>query len=263
MVPILERKYNMCNYSLKFLLTIVSFVLCLNISAKKAEKVVVKILQPENIESNYYENDSIKITFSWDFEDPSRNEYAIEFTKDLHFCLDNKLDERVYIEWENARTNGKRVIFGEDSRLTANNKKEDEVVTSKSVSISRTFFKEAGSSTNPLGVINNWAAHIWGSKYDLPKNGEEIIDFLIPVRFSDGKTIDYKFKVLVRYINQANSSLVEIGMKEKEVKKLLGYPNKKENDKSSDVEKWYYTNNAVITFEKDAVINIDKSPNFE
>ena len=216
------------------------------LSAKESQgKIVVSISQPSVDGKDYYENDSLKMSFYWNGSTWSGN---------LYFALENKLSERVYIEWENARTNGDRVILGNDSRLTYKNKKEDEAVAARSKSIPQCFFRTAA-----YGPINGWADYVWRVGYlSLKKVGDSFVEFLIPVRFPDGKAIDYKFNVNVRYINTADISQIKEGMKEKDVKKIIGSPDDKKKDKESDTETWYYTHNTTITLVKGIVTNIKK-----
>lgn len=106
------------------------------------------------------------------------------------FRVYNNSDDRIYIEWENARMlSSYKVYFGDDTRLLMNQPKADEAVSSKSSSISRAL-------TCNLYVDEYVTVPIYKVK-DL-KNGEEGSTFLkIPIRFSNGKVYDYN--VTVRY----------------------------------------------------------------
>ncbi len=240
-------------YFLTFLLT-TTFV---NVFSKSTPGTIeVKIVQPNVDGKNYFEDESVKISFTW--------EGQILGTRgnNLTFRLENKTSERIYIEWENARTNGDRVILGEDSKVTYRNKKEDEAVSANSSSMLREFFKErtttaVGIAGVGLGLINGWADHVYGDINTLFETGKSTVDFLIPVRFSDGKTTDYKLTVSIRYINTAPIEEIKVGMKDKDVKDILGSPNKKQKVKVTDTEYWQYTNNAMITLVKDKVTNIE------
>lgn len=189
--------------------------------------------------TDYYEDDSVKISFS--------------INSTLYFILENKLDDRIYIEWENARTNDSRVILGTDSKLTYRNKKEDEAVSAKSHSIEQCFFKDASPFA---GSINGWAEPLVDS-WQLKRGKNAFVEILIPIRFPDGKTKDYKFTFIADYKNPADVTKISVGMKDKEVKTIVGTPDKKEKNKDTKAEKWQYINNAIITFEKGIVTNVE------
>lgn len=107
-----------------------------------------------------------------------------------------------------------------------------------------------------LQKIVGWAEPVYGNKLALKKKGNSAVKFVIPIRFSDGGTKDYKLTVNVSYTNPADISKIKIGMKEKEVKSLIDSPNTKEKDKPSKTEFWQYTNKAIITLVKGVVTDI-------
>ena len=171
--------------------------------------------------------------------------------------VENKRDERIYIEWENARTNGEKVMFGDDTRLTVKNTKSDESIPSNSVSLTRSLYKE-----NPLYSSNSsfysYALAIHKEIVGLKKLGGTVVSILLPIRFADNTTKDYKFRILVKYINTTDLSNVKIGTSAKEIKKNIGKPDYiKEIKGQKNVEIWVYTNNAELTKEKGKVSNIN------
>ena len=46
--------------------------------------------------------------------------------------IENKAEERIYIEWENARFDNSKVVFDDDTRLSMKNEKANEVVVANS-----------------------------------------------------------------------------------------------------------------------------------
>jgi len=53
------------------------------------------------------------------------------------YVCENGTDERIFIEWKNARLNGGKVIFGDDTRLSMRSQKNDEAVSPHGSSIIR------------------------------------------------------------------------------------------------------------------------------
>lgn len=105
----------------------------------------------------------------------------------LTIYLLNCTNDRIYIEWENARCDGGKVVFGDDRRITMNNPKADEAVSSLSMSLRR-------------GITS---ADRIGSDYILPlfrvkllKEGlSDNVTLKIPIRFTDGSVEEYTFNV--------------------------------------------------------------------
>ena len=105
----------------------------------------------------------------------------------LTIYLVNCTNDRIYIEWENARCDNGKVVFGDDRRITMNNPKADEAVSSLSMSLRR-------------GVTS---ADRIGSDYILPlfrikllKEGfSDNVTLKIPIRFMDGSVEEYTFNV--------------------------------------------------------------------
>ena len=208
-----------------------------SVYAAKANGTLKVVVQDDK---DYYEDENVKINFKM-------------ISEDLYMTVYNKLDERIFIEWENARTNGNKVIFGTDNRLSMNNKKEDEAVSSKAFSISRSFYCE-----NPLAALGGaWAMPVY--THGILKIEEEdycLATFTLPIRLPDGKTKDYRINAKVMYLNITDASQVKIGMKPKEVKKIMGTPNSIKKFKIKNKENWLYTNNVLIMIEDKKVVNI-------
>ena len=210
----------------------------LTINADKANGVIKLLVDNNN--KDYYEDENVKIRFSM-------------ISANLYMAVYNKLNERIFIEWENSRTNGSKVIFGTDNRLTFRNKKEDEAISSKATSISRCFYCE-----NPMSALGGaWAMPVY--THGILKLEEEnycLVAFTLPIRLPDGNTKDYKINVKVMYVNLADASQIELGMKPKAVKKIIGDPNYVKKFKVNKKENWLYTNNVRIMFENNKVVNI-------
>lgn len=101
-----------------------------------------------------------------------------------YFRMDNNTGERVYIEWENARLDGGKVVFDSDTRLTMGNPKADEAVSAHSHSIMRNLTsmnKVTSDSIRPIYEVS-----------ELKKGKTRIASLNIPVKFSNGKVIEYK-----------------------------------------------------------------------
>ena len=119
------------------------------------------------------------------------SEYNTTFIR--YFTCINSTDERVYIEWENARLSGSKIVFGDDSRITMKQPKADEAVSGHSSSIIRDI----------TGDVYIGSTHL-GSLYDarnLKKNiGSKNTTYLtIPIRFSDGTIEEFELEYTVWY----------------------------------------------------------------
>lgn len=234
-------------------------VLCIN--ARNHGHWKTTMTQPVATNGWTFENDTVKVDMFIAFQSLEGDKLIKSSTDDepfgyFYFQLENKTSKRLYIEWENARLDGDRPTFGTDNMLNAKDKKEDELVVSGSKSITRSLFVDANhwSTSSALGenVRTPWL------NYKLKETGIQTIDFLLPLRFADGSTDDIKFQLQLIWENTGDVSQVKEGMKEKEVKSLLGSPERKRKAKSYDTEVWYYTNNADITFTKGIVTSIEK-----
>ena len=53
------------------------------------------------------------------------------------FLVNNTTNERIFIEWENARINNSRICYGDESMLSMDMPKADEAVSANSLSIKR------------------------------------------------------------------------------------------------------------------------------
>lgn len=111
-----------------------------------------------------------------------------------NFQISNSSDERVTIEWENARFANSKVVFGDDSKLTMRNSKTDEVITAKGLSIKR----DITGLDRVDGTNGSWFLFPYN---ELKKNpGQEgTLDIIIPVKYADNSTEDFKLQIKVWY----------------------------------------------------------------
>lgn len=104
------------------------------------------------------------------------------------FVCENNTDERVFIEWENSRMNGDKIIFGDDSRANMRNPKADEAVSPHGTSIVRDI-ASLGQVLPDLVI-----ALVPGSvdkelKKELGK--KRTVEVKIPIRFMDNQIEEY------------------------------------------------------------------------
>lgn len=198
-------------------------------------KIHTLMVEPVMNEDMVFDTDSIQVKFKW-----------LEYDATINVSVSNKTDDRIYIEWENARLDNARIAFGDDSRLSMMNPKADETITAKSKSITRMLFAESW-------VFSDYVYYPL-DKDKIMKQGGMPVDLILPIRFNDGKTKDYKFKLHIYYYNPIDCSSITIGMKQADVKKLLGKPD--DTFKYGGTTVWYYASNAIIDFEKGVVTKI-------
>ena len=230
------------------------FILCV-CGKVSPYKIEIKMLSPIESDSWKYTNDSLDINFNF----PKGYGYQTYLLSgNIQFQLNNKTKERLYIEWENARLMGQKPAFGTDCKLGVrlNTKKEDELVVAESSSILRELLVERLSGLSGVLGKTSFGAP-WGGEMELRKNREQIFDFILPIKFESGKTLDLKFKFSIKWINIADINLVTVGMDSKLVKKTIGSPESKEK-KDDNLEIWHYNNNADLYILNDKVSEIKK-----
>lgn len=199
------------------------------------------MLSPIRSEELAFEDDLCRIRF--DYRESNGMIYVQVF---------NKTGKRAYIEWENARLDGARVVFGDDRRINMGNAKADEAIPAKSASINRDILSErwvgAETISNPVSP-----AIVRG------RGGNELTA-VIPVRFGEGETIDYQFRFAIFSYNPVDVGQIAEGMKAKDVRKILGKPDDMWVDPwgtANTKADWYYAGNAVIRIRKGVVDAID------
>lgn len=199
------------------------------------------MLEPVFNQDMIFDADSCTISFSYS-----------ESGGALYVKVFNKTKKRAYIEWENARIDNSRVVFGDDSRLTMGNAKADESIPSNSNSISRHILSESW-------VGSEYIINLIASNRVKERGGSEL-EVILPIRFGDTEPIDYKFRLSVYYYNPVDCSQITIGMKAKDVRKLLGKPDYIDIHQlmgtSHTQADWYYASNAIIYIDKGVVEKI-------
>ena len=104
----------------------------------------------------------------------------------------NNTKERIYIEWENARCNSGKVVFSDDRRITMNNAKQDESIAAYSFSLTRQI-------TSKSYVMDDYIIPLY-EREDLIKGETSNVYLLIPIKFSDGKVVDYHVKLTYKWV---------------------------------------------------------------
>lgn len=155
-------------------------------NARKKPKPIIRF-SLEVINMNKRSEKGKLISFS------CRNAWETSTTFISGFQVENGTDERVFIEWENARIENSRVIFGDDSRITMGNPKVDEVISPHSRSISRKI-------TGATYIKSSWISELYNSKR-LKENlgSKSTTDVKIPIRFADGSVEEYELEFIVWY----------------------------------------------------------------
>lgn len=99
----------------------------------------------------------------------------------------NRTQERVFIEWENARCLYDRVIFGDDRRITMGNPKADEAISPMSKSLIRQV-------TGQHLIMNDYVLPLYRVK-ELRNGKDAKVSLKIPIRFVDGSVEEYHFRI--------------------------------------------------------------------
>lgn len=116
------------------------------------------------------------------------NEYDEKF---INFRLENLTDERIYIEWENTRIDGGKVVFSDDRIIMKNIPKADEAVSSQSSSLLRDI---------AYNTSGNYLISLFKVKDLKKKIGEENHIYLtIPIRYMDNTIDEFNIKITVWY----------------------------------------------------------------
>lgn len=255
-----------------FLLLAFTIFGLINLNAKDSPaKWELRMTEPIVANNWDYENDSIKVHMC--IGTKAQEQKLMEYKGDNYygingyfaFQLENKTGNRVYIEWENARVNNEKPVFDSDNtlKISSIDKREDESVASKSSSLIRLLYTKKDKTA--LDRFLGGASTFIGDNYTRPwvvenlkKTGIQTIDFLLPVRFENGPTKDIKFHLEIVWTNTADLSQIKVGMKDKDVKNLIGSPESKTKDKETKTEIWHYTNNGDITLVDDKVTEVTK-----
>ena len=106
----------------------------------------------------------------------------------LSFECINNTDERIFIEWENARLRNDKIIFGDDSRITMTNPKADEAVSAHGSSIVRDI-AGLGHIRTDLNVALFPGSVDKELKKEIGKKGT--VEVKIPIRFMDNHVEEF------------------------------------------------------------------------
>lgn len=109
----------------------------------------------------------------------------------ISIYVKNNTNDRIYIEWENARCNSGRVVFDDDRRITMNNAKQDEAISAYGYSLTKHI-------TSQSYVLDDYLLPLY-KKDDLIKGLRKNVYLLMPIKFSDGKVIDYHVTIEYRW----------------------------------------------------------------
>lgn len=177
----MRNSKNYCKQSL--LLMIMLFAFSLTVNAKKKPKPVFKF----KLEVTSTQSDRGKlIEFHGEAKEWDENWIR-------NFYIRNNTNERVYIEWENARLTGSRIIYGDDRRITMGNPKADEAVSAHGSSIMRQI-------TGETYIGSEWVIPLFRTK-DLKKNlsDKDYTFIMIPIRYLDNTVEEINLTLTVWY----------------------------------------------------------------
>ena len=193
------------------------------------------MLEPIQSDNMVFDSDSCKISFFY-------------IGNDLQVLVTNHTSKRAFIEWENARLDFNRVVFGDDTRLTMRNAKADESIPANSSSIMRIIMSEGWvDSYHPISIYN---------LRKLKQSQGEDLEVVIPVRFGDREAIDFRFRLGFYYHNPVDSEQVVVGMKERQARKILGAPDDFEVNKGKVT--LYYATNIIVRLERGVVTEVER-----
>ena len=147
------------------------------------EKVKYSLTKPYESSDLYFSDDKIGVDFF-----PIKDYDGIYF---IGITVKNNTANRIYIEWENARINGSKVVFSDDSRLLMSNVKSDEVVVSGEKSETKKIMPKDNVHDNHLLALFRY-------------NNDRSIDIpiILPIRY-DNNIVDYKFSINLSKYSEA------------------------------------------------------------
>lgn len=148
-------------------LLLISVILFGSFGNTEAKRIVTSVVV-DGIDKPAYENDFaiIKLGLLWD--------------KFLIVEIENKTEDRLYIEWENARLDNNKIVFGDDTMLTMRNEKTDEVVIAHAKTKKRLTRRDY--------VFENMVKKLT-TKSIIKKNGSDSATFVLPIKYNE-KTYD-------------------------------------------------------------------------
>ena len=96
----------------------------------------------------------------------------------LNVIITNKADERIYIEWENARMENEKILFPDDAPLTMGNERPNEALAKGAICKKQITSKYYYDSYNDRlkSIVNNKV---------IKKDGFQSISINIPIKYKD------------------------------------------------------------------------------
>lgn len=165
-----------------------------------------------------YRDSIIDVTFDL-LSEPYRR------TSTFGIKLKNKTEERIYIEWENARIDHRKVVFGHDYVSKQNDIKGDEcVIRGEESEYVFLFFRDGSSIENDDFMYKA----SWGTKD---------VSLILPIR-KNNKELDYRFTIRFSLYDESEvdslnslrekmytlSKQIKKGFTREQVEEILGKP---------------------------------------
>jgi hypothetical protein len=166
--------------SISFLLSLVT-IYCSGCGITATQSTPKGKIETE-VELTSYHSDDKKnaVELSWCYASSYFNNFVTVYFR-------NRTNERIYIEWENARCNFDKVVFGDDKRITMGNAKQDEAVSAHSSSLTRDV-------TSRRNILSNYIIPLYDVK-KIQSGEDDSVYLMIPVRFADGTIEEYSFRI--------------------------------------------------------------------
>ena len=161
---------------MKKLLFILMLILPLATTAKEYEMYCS--VKGESTGGPFFEDESVRFDFEW-------HSYAPYFLK---VKIKNKTDERITVEWENARLGKMNICFRSDNLFSYNDAKPDEVIHAKSDAVKEIGERESAEYMSPIFLESS-----------VKKYGKSVSSVIIPIKFPSGEIKDYKVLVCIKY----------------------------------------------------------------
>lgn len=171
-----------------YLFILFSFLICCLPTKSQNRKdlykeVKIKLLEPYESSELKFSDNKVDIDFFPIYK--SDGYYFMGVT------INNKTEQRIYIEWENARISGSKVVFDDDRELFINNKKSDEVVVSGEKSEYRSIL--------PKDNVGDYGLH---ALFSDDSKGFRNIPIILPIRYNNNDVVDYKFIIQFSKYNE-------------------------------------------------------------
>ncbi|GEM_PF-2752968 len=147
------------------------------------KKVRIRLLQPYESTELKFSDNKVDIDFL--------PKYSYDGYYFIGITVNNKTEQRIHIEWDNARINGSKVVFDDDRKLFLNNSKSDEVIISGEKSEYRSIM--------PKDNVRDYGLY---PLFSNNSNGFRNIPIILPIRFKNDDVVDYKFTIQFSKYNE-------------------------------------------------------------